>query len=477
MDEINLIFIYSILEAHGSMIESLKFTSSGAAPVQNSSAAYLIAIFECVPHLKTLNWSINNVKFTNWYTHEPILQELESLKFASNDDSIHFANMFTPNTIKTFGIDYISWKHLGPFVQRQSAIKNLSINHENLQDLNIFKNLQIDTLRFSSDGDDESRLYSFLRSHEEIKEIYCFTDKESQLERVQAFFGMKNLESIALIVTEEILEEIHELSNLPNMKEVYFDITGLNNNNNFEHDFDDFELLASIRLEKLESMAINNDRNIHIINSDFLETAGIHWPNLKKLNIDLQLPAKGGIDLLNEFLDNFPFLETLVLCYNEDEVFNDEINEDHSRKDLKFYFRFQQYPNMKNLHIHGTSLDQFQDIMIALPNLESFKITGYQSLGYFYYTPHNLHLLTKLEKLNELDIKFLVASYARLELQDVEALKLICRRLKTFSIIFDALDMFANSLQNHLLNFSHFIDMTRAWGHLNNRIYLKNVVY
>lgn len=432
--------MWSILKIHGNNVETLSISQFPNQEAVNINAYRLIALLDCVPQLKSLIFNLPKVIFTKWHNHGLTLEKLESLTLSVNQNlSIEFAEIFTSNTIKKLEITG-TWNHLKHFVIRQANIIDLELNE--IENPHVFESLQLDSIT-ACVSINRDNLAKMITSHPELKKFKVWEDYQHffmSAALVRSFCALENLECVHLSLTDEILDNLHSMTNLKNLKEVIFDI------NSEDLDEGNLIVLATVQLDKTEKIYIMDLNYQHMTQALFFETAGMNWRNLKDLEIDMPSIKNNGVDILNLFLDNFQHLENLDIYYPEAE---DGLNPNI----LNYFYSSQQYPSLKFLKVHNAQLNHFQDLVGSLPNLEILQIDPIS------YSPYGFFQLSRLEKLEKLYITFKINSkFARFNQQEGDALKSLCRRLNEFQIIFVSKNLFIESLLSLLANCDHFIE-------------------
>jgi hypothetical protein len=388
---------------------------------------------------------MQNVNFDRWHLlNELVLPKLEILQLSCDEDlCVDFADLFTPGTIDCLKIDK-SWKYLKRFVLRQSKIKHLLI-HCGIPDLKVFDNLQLEFLQYQHRPEDrlERNLQLLMKQHPELEKVELESPELTPSILISAYCELTQLKYLKIVVDEENVNQIHRISQLPNLKEVCFDVC-------FDESID-FIQVVTIKLDNVEKVMIQNGFD-HIRSVLYLETAGVNWPKLKELEMDVPTKFENGVDLLNEYFDNFKNLESLKLVSDPDyeTVWENAEIDQSPQSNFNILSYAQQYPKMKSLIIENANVNHFEDLVSALPNLE------YLDIDYKYgidYTPRCLRKLLQLKKLTEVYLKFSTkSSMTRFNNQDVAMLKKLCKHLIAFKIKFEGRAAFYSTLRNLIGN-------------------------
>lgn len=461
------------MNKHGQTIESLSLHNCAAGSI--ASAFNLTEIFEVVPNLKHLDFYAKGLTISNTYNHDNVLGKLESLELhIDSNASLDFLHFLMPNTIRTFEITKSDWIHLPQFLQQQSNIMHLEVSN-NHGDIEIFNHLKLDTLKIACNTHvdrrhEENFIVQMLQRHPEMKKVESILsgmadDQGTSLTLLRAYCESKNLEYLDLSVSSANVIEMQRISQLPKLKEVVFYVDEANQ--------DDFMELASIRLDAVEKISIFDFFGKKFTNELLFEFAGQSWPNLKHFHAVVPSKFAGGIDLLNLYLDNFPELEHLHI-WSDGEQRPDEsrLNRNQTRQNiLKFNACFRQYPNLKRLKIECATVWNFEDLIAALPNVESIEVDEYARID---YTPRCLCNLTQAKNLKHLEVGFYEqSSSARFSDREAIWMKQLCKSLKRFKIGFGSSAAFLASLQNQLQG-CDFIDIGPFY---DNEIILSAVEY
>jgi hypothetical protein len=393
--------------------------------------------------------------------------------------SPEFALMFTPHTIKSFSLSN-AWDQLPQFLMHQSAIKELRINSHNMEQVNIFNGLQLDTLTITN-GDrnqefNENFVAQMLIRHPEMKKVNFeffgsgFYDLATSRGLINAYCQSANLQYLELCVDQANFNEVRQISRLRQLKKVVFIISKLSKQN--------LTQLSMIRLESVEKVKIIDVTHRQLKGESFYQSAGRSWPSLKHLKIDIPSNFDKGVDLLNVFLDCFPKLESLrvISGYNDyyDTSDEEEIEAGDDENAIKFNDHFQLYPNLKKLKIKNAKLLNFEDLLAAVPNLESLNLGYSHNIN---YTPRCLHALAIHPKLKKIIGKFYEQSNSsRFSDQEANMLKMTCKRLKSFSITIGGGVDFQASLRAKIVSCG-YVKMSFYASYSSPQTTFKNVEY
>lgn len=345
---------------------------------------------------------------------------------------------------------------------RQENITKLEISEIN--NPKIFERLKLDSLKVNRYRINVDNLSIMLTSHPELKSFSVPGDIPQfpmTTALVRSVCNLNNLENVFLSLSDEILNDFQSTINLHNLHNLHyatFDIKDVT---------DDANLMkfANFQLDNTENIYVKDRNYQHMTKTLFLETAGINWRNLKQLEMDMPAVINNdGIDILNEFLDNFPNLVRLDLNYQ----FVDE-----SVANIVNFSNYQKYPYLLCLSLHSAGINNVQDLVATLPNLRILILSQID------YSPCRLSELLQLEDLKMLFIDFKVDSkFARFDQQQGEELKSLCSYLDKFRITFVSKNLFFETLLIHLANCDNFIDIESTTTiYEDHRLTLKHVEY
>jgi hypothetical protein len=302
----------------------------------------------------------------------------------------------------------------------------------------------LEQLCFENGDVDDHYIHQLIVQHPELKSIEASFYFSPQTFNV--ICSMQNLETLSLAVDENILEEVHQLANLPKIKEITLDL-----DEDLEEE-DVFLEISLIPLNTLETVTLSDPQYRFFNNPIILENIALNWSNLKNLTVDNA--ADDGIDFLNEFLDKLPKLESLQI---------EEYNQNEFPRKYVFHNDNQQYPHLKTLRFEGFSknFNSLKDLLECAPNLEVLKIARPKTP----YCPKILRNFLNLDHLKELDIRFHIGSrLVNITHQNMQLILDLCRCLQKFKISFEPTEPFSEE----------FITMLEPYGTVDdNRLTLR----